>query len=318
MSTAAPELLIRQMRWEAQDVISLLLEDPEGARLPAWEAGAHIDLVLPSGTVRQYSLCGDPADDHSYRIAVLREATGRGGSAEVHTLRPGIRVGYRPPRNLFPLVEAEHHLLVAGGIGITPLLAMARMLTARGASWSLLYGGRSRASMAFVDEVRTLGPDVVVVPQDELGHPDLAGALAAAPAGTAVYCCGPEPLLRAAEEATRAALGEEAFHYERFGAAPVDPDVAADPDEAFEVELRRSGVVLPVPAGRSLLDVVREVDPDVAFSCEDGFCGSCETKVLEGVPEHRDSVLTKAERESGTTMMICVGRSRTPRLVLDV
>ena len=307
-------MLVRQLTWEAHDVVSLRLVPVDGAEVPGWAPGAHVDLVVPSGAVRQYSLCGDPDDATGYTVAVLREADGRGGSVEIHdSALIGRTVGVRGPRNHFPLRDAESYLLIAGGIGITPILAMARELARRGAKWRAVYGGRSRRSMAFVDQLRGLG-DVAIVPEDERGLLDLGGELAAVGAGTAVYCCGPERLLRAVTEAAQA-RGLE-LRFERFGADPSRPADAAG--AAFEVVLHRSGRTLPIPAERSILDAVRELIPDTPASCEEGFCGTCETRVLEGVPEHRDTILDDSERAANETMMICVGRSRTPRLVLDL
>ncbi|MCW2881392.1 MAG: putative oxidoreductase [Sphaerisporangium sp.] len=315
------DLLVRSTTWEADDVISLRLVDPDGGELPAWEPGAHIELVLPSGLVRQYSLCGPPADRGGYTVAVLREAAGRGGSQELHeTVLPGKTVSVRGPRNRFPLVEAARYLFVAGGIGITPILAMVRDVSARGADWHLVYGGRSRSSMAFVNELVELGRDrVEIAPQDERGMLDLDAVLAQGTAGTAVYCCGPEGLLAAVEQ--RCAGAPMSLHTERFGSAgaervakPVDVDQVT----TFEVELRRTGCVVTVPPGRTILDAVRDVVPEAMSSCEEGYCGTCETRVIEGVPEHHDTILSEKERQAGKTMMICVGRSKTPRLVLDV
>ncbi|RVW01970.1 PDR/VanB family oxidoreductase [Rhodococcus xishaensis] len=324
MAEAGRATLVRQQRLESDGVLSLQLESPDGCDLPTWEPGAHIDVILPSGAVRQYSLCGDPADTASYRIAVLNEANGRGGSREIHeVLRVGDTVTVRGPRNHFPLEPAAHYVLIAGGIGITPLLSMARQLTKEGASWSLLYGGRSRSSMAFVDELAALGGNVTIAASDRGDALDLESALADVPSGTSVYCCGPTRLLDAVQDSCDRFLGAYALHFERFAAPtttqlPVDSgtDTCDGPAE-FEVELRRSGRTVKVPADRSLLEVALEVNPDILCSCEEGFCGSCETLVLEGVPEHHDSILTEAEREKGESMMICVGRSRTTRLVLD-
>ncbi|MER5207370.1 PDR/VanB family oxidoreductase [Streptomyces sp. NPDC002825] len=309
MSVPTGRLTVRSVVEEAEGVRGLLLADPTGAELPPWEPGAHLEVTLPSGTVRHYSLCGDPADRGTYRIGVLREPAGRGGSEELHTaVGEGTVLGVRGPLNRFPLVPAERYLFVAGGIGITPLLPMVRSLPT--GSWSLLYGGRSLASMAYREELSAL-PGVTLVPQDTEGLPDLDAVLAGQPAGTAVYCCGPEGLLRAVQERWDGPL-----HVERFGAAEA---VGESPGEGgFEVELRRTGRVLRVEAGRSLLDTVREVVPGVAYSCEEGWCGTCETKVIAGTPEHHDSVLGEDEKASGTTMMICVGRSRGTRLVLDL
>lgn len=324
MAQETEQLLVRQQRLEADGVLSLTLERPDGGALTEWEPGAHIDLVLPSGTVRQYSLCGDPTDKIVYRIAVLKEADGRGGSKEIHeSVRVGDLLAVRGPRNHFPLEPAAHYVLIAGGIGITPILTMARRLSQEGASWSGLYGGRTRASMAFVEELTALG-DVATAPSDECGNLDLAAALTDVPAGTAVYCCGPEGLLQAVKSTSERLLGNDAMHFERFGAPVLGADPAAaaaapggESPAEFEVELRQTGCTLTVPADRTLLEVALEANPNILYSCEDGFCGSCETTVLDGVPEHHDSILSESDREKGETMMICVGRSRTPKLVLD-
>lgn len=328
MTTETTELLVRQQRLESDGVLSLVLEHPDGSELPAWTPGAHIDVILPSGTVRQYSLCSDPAEKTQYRIAVLNDPKSRGGSREIHeTVRTGSLLPYRGPRNHFELEPAQNYLLIAGGIGITPILAMARQIAQGDAGLTLLYGGRTRLSMAFVDELAALGGTVQIIPQDECGYPDLEGAMAAAPAGTAVYCCGPEPLIRTVEQACERHLGAEAMHFERFG-APVSPIASAGQDSSedagsdeglaeFEVELRQSNRTLKVPADRTLLDVVRDANPSILFSCEEGFCGSCETKVLAGIPDHHDTILSNADREKNETMMLCVGRSKTPLLVLD-
>ncbi|MYV68714.1 2Fe-2S iron-sulfur cluster binding domain-containing protein [Streptomyces sp. SID2131] len=303
------QLTVRSVVREAEGVLGLLLADPAGADLPPWEPGAHLEVTLPSGAVRHYSLCGDPGDRGAYRLGVLREPAGRGGSEEVHaSVGPGTVLGVRGPFNRFPLVPAERYLFVAGGIGITPLLPMVRSLPP--GSWSLLYGGRSLASMAYREELAGL-PGVTLVPQDTEGLLDLDAALGGLPPSTAVYCCGPEGLLRAVEE-----RWEGPLHTERFGAAASDGSEGSE--GGFEVELRRSGRTVRVEPGRSLLDAVREVVPGVAYSCEEGWCGTCETKVLAGTPEHHDSVLGEEEKAAGASMMICVGRSRGPRLVLDL
>jgi ferredoxin-NADP reductase len=316
-------LLVDEVRPEADGVLSLRLVRTDGLPLPAWSPGAHLDVVLPSGLIRQYSLCGDPEDRRGFRIAVLREAEGRGGSREIHdTVLPGLEIGVRGPRNHFPLVEAQRYLFLAGGIGITPILAMARDASRRGVPWRVVYGGRTRATMAFVEELHDLpGGGVEILPQDEVGLLPLSVLLGETEAGTAVYCCGPEPMVRAVEEMSVRSLPPGALHVERFSAASGPKVEHAAPDgasDAFEVELRRSGVVLLVPADRTLLEVVRDVVPDAPYSCEEGFCGACETAVLEGLPEHHDTILTDQDRASCSMMMICVGRSCSPRLVLDL
>ena len=287
--------------------------------LPRWSAGAHLEVETASG-IRQYSLCGDPADD-AWTIAVLREDAGRGGSLHLHTSAAvGSELRVRGPRNHFALVpDADDYVLVAGGIGITPLKAMARELQAEGRPWRLHYGGRSAASMAYVDDLRALAPDrVQVVPQDEAGLLDLDDILADAAGGTVVYCCGPSGLLDAAAVAVAASPARE-LHVERFSGSGVpDPETDDAPGEGFVVELAASGLEVEVGPGESILEAVRACLPDVMSSCEDGYCGTCETPVLDGVPEHRDTVLSPSEQDANDTMMICVGRSRTPRLVLDL
>lgn len=315
-------VLVRQVRWEADGVVSVTVVDPAGKPLPAWAPGAHVELRLPSGLLRQYSLCGDPADLAAYTVAVLREDDGRGGSREVHTTAlVGTTVEISPPRERFPLVDADHHLLIAGGIGVTPLLSMGRELHRRGASWNAVYCGRSPARMAFVDQLRELDPRRVdVVTTETEGRPALDTRIAALPDNAAVYCCGPAPMLSAVAAACDA-RGVR-LQMERFAA---DPDLQHDAGEndhdrhgAFEVELRRSGHTIAVGPEETILEAVRERVADIDSSCEEGFCGTCECQVLEGVPDHRDTVLSKSEREANTTMMICVSRARSHRLVLDL
>ncbi|GHI08227.1 iron-sulfur protein [Streptomyces cellostaticus] len=302
----ALRLLLTAHEAVADGVVQLRLE---GSGLPRWEPGAHLDLVLPSGLVRQYSLCGDPEDTSSYTVATRLVEDGRGGSREVHEqLAEGMELEVRGPRNRFPLVEAPAYVFVAGGIGITPVLPMLRALP-DGTDWRLLYGGRSRASMPFLEEVSKLAGDrLTLVAEDEDGRPDLAALFTAVPEGTAVYCCGPEGLMAAVE----AHLPEGAtLHLERF-----TPRANAGGNHAFAVELRRSERTLTVPADSTVLAAVRRELPDTAYSCEQGFCGTCQQRVLEGEIEHRDELLTDAERHE--SMLICVSRARSDRLVLDM
>ncbi|MFG3283758.1 PDR/VanB family oxidoreductase [Streptomyces sp. NPDC048111] len=307
-STVTRRLTVTARTEPAEGVVALRLAALDGAELPAWEPGAHLDLVLPSGLVRQYSLCGDPADRTSYTVATRLIEDGRGGSREVHEqLKESAELSVRGPRNRFPLVASASYVFVAGGIGITPVLPMIRTVEAAGVPWRLLYGGRSRATMPFLDEVERFGERVTVVAEDESGLPDLAAYLANSPGDAAVYCCGPEPLMRA----VTAALGpERTAHLERF--APGAAGVGA----GFEVELRRSGRTLAVPADRSLLSVLRAQVPGVPYSCEQGFCGTCQQRVLEGEIDHRDELLTDAERDG--SMLICVSRCLGKKLVLDL
>jgi ferredoxin-NADP reductase len=312
------DLTVRTVRQEADDVISLELAHPDREPLPAWQPGAHIDIHLPSGLIRQYSLHGDPGDAYAYRIAVLRVAGGRGGSAELHRLAtPGAPLVAGRPRNNFALEPAGHYLFVAGGIGVTPLLAMARQVAVQGQSWSFLYGGRTRSSMAFVEEIESLpGGAVHLVPQDEAGLPDLAAAFSGLPADAAVYCCGPNPMIEAVRSAGSAVRPGIPVRLEHFGA--VVTGRSARPETSFEVTLAKTRATVSVPAGTSILDAVRTVCPDVMSSCEEGICSACETEVLEGVPDHRDSVLTPAERATNQYMMICVSRALSAHLVLDL
>lgn len=301
------------------DIVLLRLVDPDGAPLPAWNAGTHVDVILPSGLIRQYSLCGFPDDRHSYTIAVLREASGRGGSREIHDeVGVGRELTVTAPRNLFPLVPAPEHVLVAGGIGITPMLSMCRELHRAGQPWTLYYGGRSRASMAFVEDLLALDPTRVhLVPEDEAGLLDLDGIVSAHP-GAEFYCCGPEGLMGALGNVmTRLAPGTT-LRTERFSAGSRAEPLEIAGDTAFEVELRRSSITITVPPERTLLEAVAAVIPTVVSSCEEGFCGTCETRVLDGVPLHRDVILSDAERDQGDRMYICVSRARSPRLVLDL
>ncbi|MEU4124376.1 PDR/VanB family oxidoreductase [Streptomyces virginiae] len=289
----------------AQDVLELTLESPE---LPAWTPGAHVDVTLPSGLVRQYSLCGDPADEGRYRLAIRLVEDGRGGSREAHAqLVEGAELELRPPRNRFELLPAPSYAFVAGGIGITPILPMLRAATAAGADWTLLYGGRSLDSMPFLDDLAAYGDRVTVHPEDEVGLPDLTRLAGAAP-GTLVYCCGPEPLMRAV---TEAAHDPAAVRLERFA-----PSAAPGPARAFTVELRRSGRAVEVGAGESTLAAVRRELPDTPYSCEQGFCGTCQHRVLAGEVDHRDDLLTDQER--GESMLLCVSRAKGDRLALDL
>jgi ferredoxin-NADP reductase len=312
------DLVVRSARAVAIDVVSLELAAPGAAALPEWAPGAHIDLHLPSGLVRSYSLHGDPRDRGAYHVAVLNVRDGRGGSGEVHRMATaGAAMSASAPRNAFALEQASHYLFLAGGIGVTPLLAMAREVSRRGQPWTFVYGGRSRAHMAFVDTLSGLqGGQLRIIPQDEAGLPDLAAAFAVLPPGAAAYCCGPSPMLDAALAAGGQTRPDIPVRLERF----VAPAQTGDPgdEREFEVELARSNITVTVPAGVSILDAVRAEIPGVMSSCEQGICSACETAVIAGVPDHRDSVLTPKERAANDYLMICVSRALTPRLVLDL
>ncbi|WP_141811794.1 PDR/VanB family oxidoreductase [Nocardia bhagyanarayanae] len=296
---------------EAEDVVSLTLRSPTGAELPTWIPGAHIDVFLPSGRQRQYSLTGDPASRVQYRIAVRRIADGDGGSRELHELREGDLLRIRGPRNAFTFVTAPAYLFVAGGIGITPILPMVTECAHRGLPWRLIYLGRSRASMPFLGELeRCRGGHLEVRPDDEFGVPHLDALMTEAPRGAAVYVCGPPPLMESARRVLSATDPTASVHTERFSPLPVQDG------HPFRITLRRMGATVEVGADESALSAIRRVLPGTAFSCRQGFCGTCKTRVLDGEIDHRDRLLTESERDS--TMLTCVSRALGDELVLDL
>jgi ferredoxin-NADP reductase len=302
---------VHEIRPEADGVVTVTIRPAVGT-LPPWQPGAHVDLCLP-GLTRQYSLCGDPGDRSAYRLGVLREPAGRGGSRYVHDqLRPGDRLAIAGPRNRFPLVEAARYRFIAGGIGITPLLPMVAELTARGADWTMVYGGRRRSSMAFGGELARYGARVALCPQDEMGLLDLDRVLEV-PDGTAVYCCGPEPLIAAAERVCAARPGVRLYRERFTPAAGVD-----GPSAACEVYCADSGTTVRVRAGQSILDALIEAGVDVNYDCREGTCGTCELDVLDGEVAHRDSVYTPEQHGQLNVIFPCVSRARSPRLTLDV
>lgn len=315
------DLVIDVVAFETPEIIVLELIKADGGLLPSWTPGAHIDLVLDSGVIRQYSLCGETDDCTRYRVAILREAAGRGGSAEIHTTaKVGKTIRMRGPRNHFQLVDAPRYLFVAGGVGITPILPMMRHAEVTNRPWHLVYGGRSRSSMAFLAEVaKRLGGELTLAPQDEVGLPDLDGVIGQLKDGTAIFGCGPAAMLTALEAVANTHGRTASLFLERFAPDPHASKAEGElQDRPFDVELRQSGLVLHVPADRKLGDVLQDANVPVSFSCQEGYCGSCETRVLEGLPDHRDTILTDAERNVGDIMMVCCGRSLTPRLVLDL
>ncbi|MDL5156130.1 PDR/VanB family oxidoreductase [Actinomycetospora termitidis] len=295
----------------ADGVVEIVLAaSAADAPFGSFTPGSHIDLHLGDDLVRQYSLL--PSATGTWRVAVLRERDGRGGSAFCHDeLAVGRDVRVAGPRNHFALDEQGRYLFLAGGIGITPLISMIDEAAARGADWRLVYAGRTAGSMAFAADLARRWPDRVDLHVDaDRGLLDLAGLLAATPSGTQVYACGPAGFLDAVAEHAPA----ESLHVERF--APLA--ITDREDTPFEVELARSDRTVPVPPGRSVLEAVRDAGVQTLSSCGEGTCGTCETTVLAGEVDHRDAVLTDAEREDSETMMICVSRARGPRLVLDL
>jgi ferredoxin-NADP reductase len=300
---------------QADGVLTLELAAPAGGRLRDWTPGSHIDLVLPNGLTRQYSLCGDRWDPSTYRVGVLLEPESRGGSTYVHDhLEVGDLVGVGGPRNNFPLVPSEQYLFVAGGIGITPILPMVAQAEMLGADWRLLYGGRRRGSMAFLGELERYGDRVVVRPQDEYGLLDLAGFLGEPREGVRIYACGPGPLL-AAMERTCDPWPPYTLRTERFVAEEAGAPARTAP---FEVELARTGTTVTVTPDVTVLEALNAVGVEVLSSCRRGVCGTCETTVLAGRPDHRDALLDDDERDVNDCMYICVSRSRDERLVLDL
>ena len=299
----------------AQGVCQLTLGEPEGRLLPDWAPGAHIDLVLPGERVRQYSLCGDRWDPFEYRIAVLREPNGHGGSAYVHDeLTIGQLVPVGGPRNNFHLVPATKYLFIAGGIGITPLLPMVDQACRLGIEWSLIYGGRSLQSMAYITELAAHGTAVILWPQDCKGLIDLEAALASAGPDTMVYCCGPDPLLTAMQSHCKD-WPPGRLRIERFVPAPIPAPLRNQP---FEVHLQRSNRSVTIGPGVSVLDALHKAGATVLSSCRRGVCGTCETSVVSGIPDHRDSLLSDTERAANDRMYPCVSRSCSDQLVLDL
>lgn len=321
MNIATMSVRVARKQQEAQDICSLELTPVEGAALPAFTAGAHIDVHLPGGLVRQYSLCNAPGETHRYQIAVLRDAASRGGSAAVHDqVVEGDTLTISAPRNLFALdAQAPHHLLLAGGIGITPLLAMAEQLWATGQSFSLHHCSRSRERTAFLSRLAQ-APYAAQVHHHWGGGAtpqrlDLPTTLARAPAGTHLYVCGPQGFMDAALSAGRAAgWAEDRLHREYFGARPVQPDAGG----SFELEIASSGQIIVVRADQTALAALHAAGVDIPMSCEQGVCGTCLTRVKAGTPDHRDQYLEPHEQAAHDQFLPCCSRAVSPRLVLDL
>ena len=309
-------LQVLQTTTESDSVVSLELGTSDGRPMPEWQPGAHIDVMLANGLVRQYSLCGNYADRSRWRIAVLRDPSSRGGSQFIHaSVRTGQRIQVAGPRNHFPLIAAERYLFIAGGIGITPILPMLQKASETGTPWTLVYGGRSRSSMAFLDSIRRYDSgNVFLIPQDECGHIDLERFLSRLRPQTAVYCCGPGPLIDAVETVCQT-FPPAALHRERF--SPRQRTEVAD-DGSFEVMLAKSGRVIQVAAGESLLSALEDAGYKVTNSCRAGICGTCLLNVLGGTPDHQDDLLSDDQRESGTMILPCVSRCKSSQLILDL
>jgi ferredoxin-NADP reductase len=310
-------LTIAGKRMDGETVVVLSLKSPTGEQLPTWSPGSHIDLVLTPEITRQYSLCGDLSDPYEWQIAALREPPpqGRGGSEYIYeALQVGDLVQVRGPRNHFALKDARQYLFIAGGIGITPLRSMIDRVSATTPNWRLVYVGRSRSTMALQNELASYGDRVRYFPSTETGRLDLDELLCAPIDDCLVYCCGPASLIQAVEDKC-IAWPAGALQVERFVPRAQDSQVV---DEAFEIELAQSGQTLTVPADKSVLEVLENNGVSVLSSCRSGICGTCETTVLEGLPDHRDSVLSDEERAANETMMVCVSRCVGRGLVLDL
>jgi ferredoxin-NADP reductase len=307
---------VTAMTLEADEVVSLRLTGIDVAGLPAWSPGAHIGIRIPDGSIRQYSLCGDPLDTRHYRIAVLREKVSRGGSEYVHrALRVGDVVDVSAPRNHFELEGGPGYVFIAGGIGVTPILPMIAEAERSGSPWHLFYYGRSRTSMAFLGELAGYGDAVTLISNDGNGAPGLTETIVGLPAGHLLYTCGPGRLTaQIAAIAGQHGAGDR-LRAELFAV----PELHADEQPAtdsFVVRLVESGLELAVGPDESILEVVLAAGIDVIHDCAEGICGSCETAVVSGEPEHRDYVLTAQEKADNSCMMICVSRSNCPVLVL--
>lgn len=317
--TSTLQVFVRSITLEAAGVLSFELRPVGGGPLPAFSAGAHIDLHLPGGVTRSYSLLNSQDDRHRYVVAVQREEKGRGGSRAMHDLKVGQQIAIAPPRNNFGLAEsASHSVLVAGGIGITPLWAMVQRLQALGRSWELYYCVRTRAQAALLEQIEALPAAARGRVHLNFDHEpggrvlDLAQLESTHPAGTHFYCCGPTAMLEAFQRAT-SRRPREFVHLEYFASG-----IEAATAGGFTIQLARRGTSLPVPEGCSILQTLLDAGIDVPYSCMDGICGSCEVRVIAGEPEHRDLVLSPDQQASNKTMMICCSGSKSETLVLDL
>ena len=320
MSDSVMQVRVKRISFEADDINSYELVNPDGGDLAPFTAGSHIDLHLPNGMIRSYSLVNDQGEHNRYVIAVNNDAASRGGSKLIHeTVRVGDIIAVSLPRNNFALQEdAGHSVLIAGGIGITPLLSMVRRLEALGRSWELFYAARTRLTAAFLDELNALRPDVHpnlhlnFDQEPEARMMDLSSIVKAALPDAHLYCCGPVPMLEAFEAAT---VDRPAGHvHVEYFKAREKPAA----EGGFEVKLARSNRTIAVQAGQTILDALLEAGISANYACTEGVCGTCETRVIEGNPDHRDLFLSKEEQEANKTIMICCSGSKSPTLVLDI
>lgn len=308
-------LRIKSAVWEAPNITSYELRPTNSSELPAFSAGSHIDITLPNGMVRSYSLLNSQSERHRYVIAVQRDRESRGGSKWIHqNFRPGEILSVNEPRNNFKLDEtAEKSLFIAGGIGITPILSMIERLETIGSDWQLIFCARTRASAPFLGLLE--GNQRVRINFDrEPGAEmlDIPAVVQASSVNTHLYCCGPTTMLDAFEQAAKN-RSKDTVHVEYFTAK--EPPAT---EGGFTVVLAKTGREIAIPAGKTILDALKDEGLDLPYSCTEGICGTCETKVLEGVPDHRDRILTDAEKAANKTMMICCSGSKSERLLLDL
>jgi tetrachlorobenzoquinone reductase len=318
MTDAPLKVLLKNITFEAVRINSYTLQAVDSGLLPAFTAGAHIDLHLAPDIIRSYSLTNDPAEREHYVIAVKHEADGRGGSAFVHNrLKVGDVLSISAPRNNFAFDEGDHaSIFIAGGIGVTPILSMLRRANALGRGWTLHYASRTQRDAAFLQHIRQSanGNEVNAVFDHEAGGAplDIAAIAAAASDGTHLYCCGPLPMLEAFKAATRS-RPSQTVHLEYFST-----DQEAATEGGFEVRLAKSGRTIPIPPGNTILAALLDAGIPVSYACSEGTCGTCETRVIDGIPDHRDVYLTDDEHAGNKQIMICCSGSKTPLLVLDL
>jgi ferredoxin-NADP reductase len=329
MATELLELRVRSVTYQAEEINAYELVDPAGGELPPFTAGAHIDVHVGGGLIRQYSLSNDPRERHRYVIGVLYEPGGRGGSKALHeTVHTGSMLTISEPRNNFPLAgRAGHHILLAGGIGVTPMMAMVADLRARRSKFTLHYCTRSPEKTAFMNQVADLIAEGSVVVHHDGGAPseglDIKGLLADHQSGTHLYYCGPTGFMQATENAS-AHWPKGSVHFEYFSVPDEEANAPAasaaagggDGDGGFQIKLASSDAVFDIPADKSIVDVLRANGIEVDTSCESGLCGTCQTKYLEGDPEHNDLLLDDDEQKE--FVMICCARSNSPLIVLDL
>jgi vanillate O-demethylase ferredoxin subunit len=321
MESGTLEVRLKAITFEAEGINGYVLEPLTAGELPPFTAGAHIDVHMPGGMIRSYSLVNNPEQRNRYVLGVARDPASRGGSVYMHeSLRVGSKLKIGLPRNNFPLNEAAtRSVLIAGGIGITPMYCMLQHLQTIGRPWTLYYCARSHAHAAFLSEIEALARATPTAKlhlhfDDEAQgkHPDIAAMVASAEPDAHLYCCGPAPMLDAFTKAA-ASRHSDTVHVEYFSARE-----EAATDGGFTVKLARSGKTIPVSAGKTILDALLDAGIDAQYGCMQGVCGSCETRVLAGVPDHRDGLLDEAARNSNTTIMICCSGSKTPELTLDL